>query len=166
MTIHQMKSLIGESEKNIKELLAQQTNNGNKGEPQNVNKTQGNHDDGRGGQCGAGKHNRGQCYNCQQCGHMACECQNPSVPCSNEQQFPMTQVQELNVHAQTFGPTQYHATGPAMSQPVMLGPLPHFNQAYVTPRAPMVTNIRPPVNGMGQGPVMQAAPAVGQQTLN
>ena len=57
VTIDQMKSLIAESEKNMKELLAQQTNNGNKGGPQNVNKTQGNHDNGKGGQCGAGKHN-------------------------------------------------------------------------------------------------------------
>ena len=36
VTIDQMKSLTAESEKNMKELPAQQTNNGNKGGPQNV----------------------------------------------------------------------------------------------------------------------------------
>ena len=54
VTIDKMKS---ESEKNMKELLAQQAINGNKGGLQNVNKTQDNCDNGRGAQHGAGKHN-------------------------------------------------------------------------------------------------------------
>ena len=78
----------------------------------------------------------------------------------------MAKVQGLSVHAQAFAPTQYDAMSPMMSQPVMLGLMPHFNQANISPRAPMVTSTRPLVNGKGQGPVMQAATAVGQQPLN
>ena len=87
---------------------------------------------------------------------MACECQNPSVPCGNGQQFPMAQVQGLIVYAQTVAPTQYHAMAYVMSQPVTLGPMPHFNQANVPTGVPMVASTRPLVNGMGLGPVMAA----------
>ena len=45
-----------ETEKNVKELFAQQDNNGSKGSPQNANKNQANHDNGNGSQRGTGKH--------------------------------------------------------------------------------------------------------------
>ena len=104
-----------EAEKNLKELLAQQPNNGSKGGPPNQNKNLVNHDNGKGAQRGTSQHNCSRplkCYNCQQLVYMAYECKNPTVPCSNGQQFPITPKQGLIVHAQTFAPTQYHATAP------------------------------------------------------
>ena len=66
------------------------------------------------------------CYDSQQFGHIACECQNPTVPHRNGQKFPITPAQGFNVHAQTFTPVQYHSTAPLMSQQIMPGPMPFF----------------------------------------
>ena len=92
MTIKQMRSFVVETEKNVRELFAQQANNGSKGSPQNpmqnrviirmerVLKGSAKHD-----QVGPLKY-----YNCLQFRHMACECQNPTVPCNNGQQYLIT----------------------------------------------------------------------------
>ena len=52
---------------------------------------------------------------------------------------------------------------PHMPPPVMAAPVPQFSQ----PNAPqMAPNPRPVVNHAPQAPVMQCAPAPGQQLLN
>ena len=96
---------------------------------------------------------------------MAHEYQNPTVPCNNGQQFPITPAQGLNVHVQIFAPTQSHAPAPLMSQ-LVIPPRIYaiFHQVSGLPRAPMLANVRPAKNGMAQGPV--TAPAPGQQPLN
>ena len=89
-TIDQMKSLIEESEKTMKELLIQQANVGNKGGAPGGNKNQGGKNGNKGGPHGPGKHTpSGPCYNCQKYGHFRHDCKNPYVPCSTGQQFQM-----------------------------------------------------------------------------
>ena len=53
---------------------------------------------------------------------------------------------------------------PAVMQPVMLGPMPSFNQASGLERAPMLADVRLARNCMVQCSL--AAPVAGQQTLN
>ena len=95
---------------------------------------------------------------------MAHECQNPTVPCGNVQQFPSPPAQGFNVHAETFAPTHYHETAPLISQLVMTGPMLSFSQASGPQRAPMLTNARHVKNDMAQGPV--TVPGPGQELLN
>ena len=163
-TIDQMKSLIVESEKTMKELLIQQANVGNKGGAQGGNKNQGGKDGNKGSPHGPGKCTpSGQCYNCQKYGHFRHDCKNPYVPHSTGQQFQMPQAPGLNVHAQTFAPPQYQMMAPHMPPPVMAAPVPQFSQHNAPQMAP---NPRPVVNHVPQAPVMQHAPGPGQQPLN
>ena len=56
VTIEQMKSFVTETEKNLKELFAEQANCCSKGDLQNPDKNQSNHDIDKGAQSSNGKH--------------------------------------------------------------------------------------------------------------
>ena len=123
MTIEQIRGLVVETEKYLKGLSMWQANEGKQGCPPNQDRNQGILGNSRGTQRGTGRHSQGRpfrCFKCQQFGHMACECQNPMVPCSSGQQFTSTPAQGFNVHMQMFVPAPYQATVSLVLQPVCL----------------------------------------------
>ena len=149
----------------MKELLAKQgptINGNNKVANQSSQAQNGNHNNPCSRQ-GQGRQNipkQVQCYNCQGCGHIAKECQNPKVPQGGGQQALTPSMQGLNAYAQGFVPVQYPVSVPQSGVPQQVPKYAQNNMAPIQQtRLPTI-----PVSQAGQG-LIPTIPAQ-QQLLN